>query len=315
MVSTYELELFAKQAATEYLKDGKPLNDSIVKLASDHALNREQIARVVEAANTDVYINLFNKTAEKYVQFNTADPAQIELNLNTTKVAEVVDNASDYYDAPGYEAPEIVPIFEKVAEEVVDTKSNDEIMRDYWRFKGAEANLTSMILEGQQLYTKEADKLREMIKQSVLGGTPYNDIYNALSVNTDPIFTETLKTIEAELTPVMPLGSLTKTAAVLTTPVNHKHPLIQQSLQLVKIANEFKTVQEKLTELGNEWTLYKTSGKLSETVKTIATKAPVFATGALVGAGTAALSLPFFANESLKRQQNALNSVPVKYRG
>jgi hypothetical protein len=314
MISTNTLELFAKQAATDYLRDGKSLNGSITKIASDNGLNNQQIARVVEAANTDVYINLVNKSADRYVQYDVADPVVIQSNLHTTKVAEVSDDASDYFDAPGYETPEITPIFEKVAEEE-QPASQDGKLKNYWRFKAAEANLTGLLLEGQHLFSQETASLRDMIKQAVLGGTPYNDIFNALSVNEDPIFTETLKAIEAELTPNMPIGSLNKTAETLTHPVNGKHPLVQQSLKLVKIANEFKTIQERLSQLEEEWALYKMGGAIGATVKAILSKPAVFGTGLAVGAGAGALALPYIAKESIKREQNPLNQIPARYRG
>ena len=314
MVTTYELELFSKQAASSFLKDNTPLNESITKLATDHALNKEQIARVVEAANTEVYINLFNKSAEKYVQFDTADPVVIGNNITSTKVADVVD-PTDYYDAPAYEVPEYTPaVIEKTAEAEIPI-SSDAKLKDYWRFKGAEAQLTGLLVEGQQLYNAEATLLQEMIKQAVLGGTPYNDIYNALNTNTDPIFTETLKAIENELTPNMPIGSLTKTATTLTNTVNSNHPLLQQSFKLVKIANEFKTIREKLKELDNEWEIYKVSGALGNTVSTMIKYPKSTAAAFLLGAGGTALALPAIAKQSIKQENNPLNSVPFHYRG
>jgi hypothetical protein len=313
MVTTYELELFSKQAASSFLKDSTPLNESITKLATDHALNKEQIARVVEAANTEVYINLFNKSAEKYVQFDTADPVVIGNNITSTKVADVVDPA-DYYDAPAYEVPEYTPAIEKVAETKTPT-SSDAKLKDYWRFKGAEAQLTGLLVEGQQLYNAEATVLQEMIKQAVLGGTPYNDIYNALNTNTDPIFTETLKAIENELIPNMPINSITKTATTLTNTVNSNHPLLQQSFKLVKIANEFKTINEKLKELDKEWEIYKVSGALGNTVSTMIKYPKTVLAAGLIGAGGTALALPAIARQSERQKNSPLNSVPFHYRG
>ena len=311
MVTTYELELFAKQAAASYLKDNTPLNKSITKLAADSALNKEQIARVVEAANTEVYINLFNKSAEKYVQFDTADPVVIGNNITSTKVAEVVD-LTDYYDAPAYEVPEYTSI-EKTAEEV--HTSPDAVLKDYWRFKGAEAHLTGLLVEGQLLYTKEASVLQEMIKQAVLGGMSYNDVYNALSTNSDPIFTATLKAIESELTPNMPIGSLTKTGSTLTNTVNSNHPLLQQSFKLVKIANEFKVIKTKIAELNKEWEIYKVSGALGNTVSKIMEHPKMLGAAFLAGGATAAIGIPLVAKQSLKQQNNPLNTPSVHYRG
>ena len=204
MVSSYELELFAKQAATEYLKDGKSLNESIIKIAADNGLNQAQVARVIEAANTDVYMNLFNKSDEKYIQFDTADPIAIQAATTSTKTAETKNYNIDYYEAPEYEVPEFAPIFEKVAE-TQPQEAADAKLKDYWRFKAAEATILGMITDGQLLFAKEACVLEDMIKQAVLGGTSYNDISAALSINNDPIFVETLKEVETRLTSNMPI--------------------------------------------------------------------------------------------------------------
>jgi hypothetical protein len=315
MISTYELELFAKQAATNYLKDGKSLNDSITKLASDNALNHEQIARVVEAANTDVYINLFNKNKDKYVQFETANPEVIEESLIPVKTAEVISDR-DYYDAPAYEVPENVEIFEKVAEKVPKERSQDELLRDYYQFKAAEAQLNNLLIEGQTTFEKEAGVLKEMIKQAVLGGdTPYSEISAALNTTTEPVFVETLKIIETELTPVMPLGSLTKVATPILGSLNTKHPLMQQSFKLVKIASEYRTLQGKLTELFADWEFYKQGGAKKSMVEQIAKSPGTFIAGLGLGTLGTALVIPTVAKERLKQEHNVLSNIPERYRG
>lgn len=314
MISTYELELFAKQAATDYLKDGKSLTESITKIASDNGLNREQIRRVVEAANTDTYISLHNKSNDKYISFETADPLVIEENVTGTKVAEasVVDD-SDYYDAPAYEAPTYEAV--KVAEAETPQRSAEQELRDYYQFKAAEAQLDNMMIESQLAFSNEAEKLGLMIKQAVLGGTNYSEIRAALNSNTDPIFVETLNAIETELTPVMPLGALTKTAATVKGSVNARHPLVQQSLKIVKLASEYKVLSEKKKELESEWNLYKQGGAIKATTSFIANHPKSFLMGLGIGVGGTALAIPAIAKHTAAREQSPLHSIPEMYRG
>lgn len=315
MISTYELELFAKQAATDFLKEGKSLNESITKIASENGLNGQQVRRVVEAANTEAYMNLFNKSDDKYVSFATADPAVIESNLSVTKVAEasVVDD-SDYYNPPAYEAPVYTPVV-KVAEAVPEVRSSEQVMRDYYRFKAAEAQLDNMIVESRILFSSEAEKLASMIKQAVLSGTDYSEIKAALNSNTDPVFVETLKAVEEELTSVMPMGSISKTASAIKGSVNSRHPLIQQSLRIVKCASDFKILTEKMTELQNDWELYKTAdGKLKGTVEFLANHPKSFATGLALGVGGTAVALPAIASQTNRTNHSVLKQIPEMYR-
>lgn len=78
-ITSFELEQFAKHAASEYLNNQTALNDSIYKIAETNNLNYEQTARVVEEANTQVYLNLFNKANpdDRYIEFPTADLKKI----------------------------------------------------------------------------------------------------------------------------------------------------------------------------------------------------------------------------------------------
>ena len=315
MISTYELELFSKQAAAEYLKGGKPLNESITKIASANALNTNQVKRVVEAANTEAYMSLFNASDDKYVSFVTADPSIIEENMSLAKTASAVDD-TDYFEPPAYETVHHSTPITKVAEEVVEVRSEEQTLRDYYVFKAAEAHFDNMVIESQLLFSSEAEKLGLMIKQAVLSGTDYSEIKAALNTNSDPIFVATLDAIEKELTPMMPIGSIEKTAAVTKGSVNVKHPLLQQSLRLVKIANEHKVIKNKLEELLGEWEMYKAGGeRLKNTVELFRKSPKVLATGLAVGAGATALAMPMIADHANATNNSVLKQVPENYRG
>ena len=77
MMTTADLDLYVKTAAQDYLTKNVSLNDSITKIASTHGLNREQINRVVEGANTETYVQLFNQSKDKYIQFDNADSEKV----------------------------------------------------------------------------------------------------------------------------------------------------------------------------------------------------------------------------------------------
>ena len=81
-VSPELLETLGKQAATRFLEDGTSLNESIAKLASEHAeLENEHVKRIVEFANNETFQHLFEKSADKNVHFPLADPGVVIRDL------------------------------------------------------------------------------------------------------------------------------------------------------------------------------------------------------------------------------------------
>jgi hypothetical protein len=310
MISSYQLDMFARQAINAYLQNEVPLNESITKIAEEHALNKEQIARVIEAANTNTYIDLFEKSADKYVQFPTADPNAIGTEL--PKVAQVSD--SDYSLEPPVEKVEIPENtgFEKVAEVQAEV-TQEQIMRDYYRFKAAEAQLNNLLMDENVTFAAEADRLKDMIKQAVLSGETYSDVYSAVSsVSTDPVFTAALKAVEEELAPVMPINSMLKTAQVVYKTVNSKHPLIKQAQTLVTIIKEYTMLKEKLAEVLDSWELYKQGGVISG-FKEIAQHPKAALMGVGIGTVGTAVALPIVAKDANKRKNSVLKSIPQGY--
>ncbi len=310
MISSYQLDMFARQAVADYLQNQVPLNDSITKIAEEHALNKEQVARVIEAANTSTYLDLFEKSADKYVQFPPADPSKIGTEM--PKVAEV--SASDYSLEPPTETFEIPENtgFEKVAE-VVEERTSEQLMRDYYRFKAAEAQLDNMLMEENIVFESQANQLKGLIKQAVLSGTTYTDVYSALSsVSQDPIFKATLDAIEQELTPEMPINSLIKTAQVHKGTVNGKHPLIKKAQVLVELIKDYITLKEKLAEVEENWELYKQGGVISA-FKTVAQHPKPALIGLGLGAAATAVTMPIVAKDANQRKNSVLKTIPQGY--
>lgn len=65
------------EAADAFLSGGTPLNDTIRKIASRESLNREKVARVVEAANQRVFLKTFDVAPDKCFSFKVADVAEV----------------------------------------------------------------------------------------------------------------------------------------------------------------------------------------------------------------------------------------------
>jgi len=104
-VSPETLEYIGQKASAEFLDKKTPLNESIVKLASQHPeLNNEHIHRIVEFANNSTFQHLFEKNKDKNVHFPIADPGVVIRDLrdggSPAHSGKVLHNKADYHRAP-----------------------------------------------------------------------------------------------------------------------------------------------------------------------------------------------------------------------
>ena len=76
------LEMLGRKAASEFVRRGTPLNKAVADAVSDQkSFGNEHIKRVVEFANTFAFQELFQKSEDKNVHFDVADPAVIIRDL------------------------------------------------------------------------------------------------------------------------------------------------------------------------------------------------------------------------------------------
>lgn len=68
-----DVEWFSKIASNKYINEGKPLNETISKLAQDNGLNDEFVKRICETSNHQVSSHLFNTNQDKNFEFDLAD--------------------------------------------------------------------------------------------------------------------------------------------------------------------------------------------------------------------------------------------------
>jgi hypothetical protein len=105
-VSGEELEVMGKKAASRYLcGECCTLNNAVVETVKQAGLSPEQVKRVIEFANTNAYIEQFNKLGSdhKYVEFHggPADPSAILKDLNDGGGGTVFDRGlADYSRLP-----------------------------------------------------------------------------------------------------------------------------------------------------------------------------------------------------------------------
>lgn len=95
------LNTFAEIAADAYLKHQTALNESLVKVANQEALNPHQIEYVAAEANKSVWASLFGMDKKASYDFPLADSAKILGELKTTYKAPAVNTDElDYLGPP-----------------------------------------------------------------------------------------------------------------------------------------------------------------------------------------------------------------------
>ena len=81
-VSAEELEMLGRKASSLFQQQGVPLNQAITQVIKDHPeLGNEHVKRIVEFANTVTFQELFQKSEDKNVHFDVADPGVVLRDL------------------------------------------------------------------------------------------------------------------------------------------------------------------------------------------------------------------------------------------
>lgn len=306
-----DVDSWSKSAAKEYLTTGKPLNDSIEKIASDNGLNKDQINRVVEAANTEVYIQMFNQAQDKYVEFQSADSEKVAERLfGVEKISQAQDD--DYEYAPSYtyaiQDERADAILTKVAEVKQENTTDTEALHQYYKLAALETRLKQSMDEIEVNYQHDASVLFSMVKQAVLGGASFGDVEKALtSVYEDKVVKINLNEIHEKLaSELYPRAFDVEVHSVGT--VNLENPLVKQAGLLLKHAQDFKNLKSKHAETTEHLKEHiKESGILSGIAKGIV-KSPGVAAGSLavgaVGGGVAVDQITKKRAEQGMMQQN-----------
>lgn len=84
-VSPETLKQLGGKAAALYIKEERPLNESIAEMAKESSLNLEQVKRVAEYANNATFAHLFKGSYDKNITFPMADASAVMQTKNETR--------------------------------------------------------------------------------------------------------------------------------------------------------------------------------------------------------------------------------------
>ena len=246
MFSTDAMDRYIEQSATAYLKEKTPLNETITKIASANGLNRDQIARVVEGANTEVYVQLMNQSTDKYINFETADATKVASAVHgTEKTAEII--TADYDVPPPGETP-AGSFIEKIASEEVRT-DHTTVHNQAIKLAGLDEQISNSLDEVDVRFQQNSDVLYHLVKQAYLGGTSFGDIRSAVTTVYDsPVINVVLKDCQEKLA-----AEINPKPIVMTVQnhgsVNSDNPIIKQAGIIAQDVQEFKILREKRAEV------------------------------------------------------------------
>lgn len=179
--------LWGKEAAKRFIEEGVPLADHVYKIASENGLNPDEISRVVEASNLEVF-NHKLKTAEgsKAFEFPVADREEVLERLGEVREKSAMPTVffTDY-DAPLPEALSKVAgadIFDAFGvssevEKIASPKLAEDLVE---RLEFARDDLKYKIAYNLEKFVENAEGFYDKVKQEVLGGKSFTDVSNAL---------------------------------------------------------------------------------------------------------------------------------------
>jgi hypothetical protein len=177
MITVNELDELGKKLSEDFISENRPLNDGLSKVASDNGLNKEQLQRVAEMANTETYLNLLKTAKDNYVQFDLADFRTV-YNKNTEAVTdpfEIDDYDKDYEDVASEMSQSVSE--EEPQEKVASAKeTTSTAMIAAKELRDAIPFLEEALVETEANVEQEYANLEKQAKQGILGDTPYNNI-------------------------------------------------------------------------------------------------------------------------------------------
>jgi hypothetical protein len=158
---------WGKEAAQQLIEHQVPLNESLVKIAQDHELNTDQVARVVEAANISTHLTV-NSGENKYPEFEVASLQKVAGTLAHETPAET--NISDYELAPrdfkyaSMTKEACVNITDGVEEEMAPRVQQ----RVKEAFTGFATHYDNRLDDLEHDIYKKAEELKHFVKQAAL---------------------------------------------------------------------------------------------------------------------------------------------------
>ena len=273
MKNAHDLDIIGKQISDGFVHDGVSLNEGLHKVGSDQGLNREQLQRVAEAANTETYLSLMKTAKENYVDFPLADFKEVHDSMTKTASHDLVE--IDDYDLD-YESNTNSPIdetgtFEKPAsieKNASDDKKEAITARETMKYLDEAAYESIMDIETH--YTN----LEKHAQQSILSDVPFNNIKEILKVASEVTHEPVVELLVERLSKYAPHVDLTKEASIEGKPnpdsdlYKEAQAIQDETIRYLKIEEAIDHYHKQYTDLidGYDLPLVKEAGDVSRII-------------------------------------------------
>lgn len=273
-LSPESLEMMGKQAANMFLDQGIALNDGIAKLAAEHKeVSAEQVKRIVEFANTAVYLARHDqsKTAgaeHSYPQFDLADAGRIIQDLSDGARPTVVTKTDIDYSRQSKKEKVSSAQTEEALTELFKVASSE---KDYSRESIVHAvmaakeslislkdNLQDRYNQHEALFKEATADFYDQMKRHVLDGGSFGEAYAALKAGVGESVHSYMEPIvkgliQEKVASYQDLKAQFASAEKLAhRVVNPDHPLLHSFSAMSMAGEELQKVSYSLTEIDTE---------------------------------------------------------------
>jgi len=302
MNSVKELVGLGSELSSNFLNSKANMTKGLEKMASTHGMNREEVRRVAEMANTKTYLEM-RKTSE-YVEFDLADPAKVELEkAETPVISNRPGTHSDYFTSPISKAAE----FEKVASTEISPEEDyikiaGDMDEQLPAFEASLWNLQDSMSKQAMEYDHRVGALSGKVRQLILEGADKNHIKSLFSAvdDTDTVWNG----VEENLGEEFPM---LKSASTVNGVVDSGHPIYKEAKELRALAGNIindVVVHETIREVFNK--------EAALVVEKVKTPLKVLGGMALFGTGVSYGKRIKKADEQIRRLKYISSMTPRK---
>lgn len=146
-----KLAELSQRVLDEWKTSHRKLSEIIADKAKEHTLNKQEIARLVEASNTGAMLYLYKKTNDKTVEFEIAKAEEVGNLLDSTNSSK----SSSYYDKDEVDYTKTTAI-EELDKEAEAKSSYPNRSAVSYLLKKASAHIETVEKELEELRTKVA---------------------------------------------------------------------------------------------------------------------------------------------------------------
>ena len=234
MFNAYLCREWAKEASDAFLECDAPLRNSIAKVAFDHALNPDQIQRILEIANQNVFQRLFKEEKDKTFTFPTAKLSEVleEIKMLQQPKASNVFNP-DVQIRRSFNVDRLKDIFGDVEDnslKPVEQKQKVTIIIE--KLAAAQDELNNQLILAEAECVRYLKSIRETVKQLLLDSYNADDLLSAVLLSFPDRKDDVVHMFTSILAELSSEGIKTASAS---EPVDEKY--INRVLENVRVVN------------------------------------------------------------------------------